>query len=217
MSNLHLIIGNKNYSSWSLRAWLIMRESGLDFEETVIPLYLDSNREKLDEYCPSGKVPVLRAGAEPIWESLAIAEFVNELAPLAQIWPEDQMMRAHARSVSTEMATGFVGLRSQFPMNCRREILGIAPDAGATKDIARIEDIWQECRAKYASHSPYLFGKFSIADAMYAPVVCRFKTYGLASNDISRAYVDTILSMPAMQEWYRDAKAESWVLDGAEL
>lgn len=214
---MELILGNKNYSSWSLRPWLAMRVAGITFDERTVPLFGANHRADFDAAFPAGKVPTLRLESGDIWESLAICEYINEIAPEANLWPADQIARAKARAVSAEMASGFVGLRSQYPMNCRRDIPGVTPTKDAARDIARIETIWQECRDEFGKFGPYLFGEFSIADAMYAPVASRFNTYGLASSDISRGYVETLISMPEMKQWYADGKAETWVIETAEL
>ncbi len=214
MSNATLIIGNKNYSSWSLRGWLAVKTSGLEFEEKLVPLFEDDHAKTMASETPAGKVPVLIHDGNWVWESLAIAEYVAELKPAAKMWPEDAALRAEARSISCEMLSGFTGLRSQYHMNCRKIFPGIEATEACANDIARIQAIWRDCLAK--SSGPFLFGAFSIADIMYAPVVSRFKTYQVPVEGAIQAYMETILALPALQEWYAAAEAETWVIEEEE-
>jgi glutathione S-transferase len=216
MADLILKIGNKNYSSWSLRGWLAAKAAGLEFEEQLIRLFEDGHAGAMDAETPAGKVPVLRHGERVIWESLAIAEYLAELASERDMWPADAGQRAWARAVSTEMATGFFGLRNQFPMNIRRRVEGMAPTPEAMRDIARIQEIWQECRAA-AKGGPYLFGPFSIADVMYAPVVFRFQGYGIDAGQTARQYMDAMLANEWVQEWTAAALQEPWIVDEDEV
>lgn len=213
MSALTLIIGNKAYSSWSLRPWLALRQAGLSFAETVIPLRQPETRAQILVHSPSGKVPCLIDGDRVIWDSLAICEYVAELAPAAGLWPADPHARAVARSVSAEMHSGFVALRNAMSMDLKvdRNGQGMTPDSAA--DIARVQALWADCRARFGQGGPFLFGGFTIADAMFAPVVTRLVTYGVAVEAGTRAYMDAVLALPAMQEWTAAAKAEPWVLD----
>jgi glutathione S-transferase len=197
MPNPVLVIGNKAYSSWSLRPWLLMKQAGIAFEEIRLSLYEDGAKQKLLQYSPAGKVPVLKDGALTIWDSLAICEYLAEKHPEKQLWPAQGGARAHARSISAEMHSGFTNLRSQMPMNVRREIPGRARTLEVVADAARIETIWNECRRRHGANGPFLFGAFSIADAMYAPVVSR--------------YAGAIHALPAMQEWIAGARAETEV------
>lgn len=204
-----LVIGNKNYSSWSLRPWLALRVAGVDFEELRIPLYQEGSREAILRHSPAGKVPVLRHGDVTVWESLAICEYAAEvLAPGAGLWPEDPAARAHARTISAEMHAGFVALRSALPMNLRAAgaRVPLAPEVRA--DVARVVAIWEDCRARFGAGGPFLFGRFGIADAMYAPVVTRFHSYGVELPAVARAYADAVRALPALQEWTAAGVAE---------
>ena len=211
MAELVLTIGNKAYSSWSLRPWLLMKHAGIAFTESRISLYEPGAKQRILQRSAAGKVPVLRDGALTIWDSLAIAEYLAEKFPRKQLWPAKASSRAHARAVSAEMHSGFTNVRGEMPMNVRRELLGRARSAEASSEIARIESIWLECRSLHAKEGPFLFGAFSIADAMYAPVVSRFRTYGVALREPAASYAATILALPALQEWIAAAHAESEV------
>lgn len=208
MPPLTLIIGNKNYSSWSLRPWLVMKYAGLEFEEIRIPLDRPETRDRLLSYSPTGRVPVLQHGNLTIWESLAICEYIAEFVPAAHLYPSDLEARAIARAISCEMHAGFAKLRTHLPMDCRarRSDLEVAPDVQA--DIDRVTAIWRECRQRFGSTGELLFGSFSIADAMYAPVVSRFITYGIPLDPICQAYAQALWALPAMQEWLIAAAAE---------
>lgn len=207
-----LVVGNKAYSSWSLRPWLALKQAGVSFAEIVIPLRQPETKAQILAHCPSGKVPCLIDGDRVIWDSLAICEYVAELAPAAGLWPADPHARAIARSVSAEMHSGFAALRNAMSMDLKidRHGEGMTPDSAA--DIARIQALWADCRARFGQGGPFLFGGFTIADAMFAPVVTRFETYGVAVDAVSRAYMDAVQALPAMQEWTAAAKAEPWVL-----
>lgn len=217
MVPMTLVIGNRNYSSWSLRAWLTMRMAGLAFEEIVIPLHLPESREQILEHSPAGLVPVLRHGNVTIWESLAICEYLAETVPGARLWPETVQARAEARSVSAEMHAGFQALRQALPMNVRADRPGVEINADVQEDIDRILAIWRGCRRKFGTVGPYLFGRFSIADAMFAPVVSRFATYRVAMDALSREYVATIQNLPAMRDWAEAAARETWVIPEEEV
>jgi len=208
MAAFTLIIGNKNYSSWSLRSWLVMKQAGLEFEEIRILLDRPETRDRLLHYSPSGRVPVLQHGDLTIWESLAICEYLAELVPAAQLYPAAPEARAIARAVSCEMHAGFAKLRTHMPMDCRARHtdLGVAPDVQA--DIDRVTAIWRDCRQRFGGSGDLLFGDFSIADAMYAPVVSRFITYGVTLDPVCQAYTDALWALPAMQDWLTAAAAE---------
>ncbi len=207
-----LVIGNKNYSSWSLRAWLLLTEAGIEFSEQRIPLDIDSTAAELARTSPSGRVPVLMLGDEVIWDTLAIAETIAERWPDKELWPTDAVARAHARSVSAEMHAGFVSLRETMPMNCRAMGRKVSiPDDLAT-DINRILDIWADCQSRYQASGGWLFGKFSVADAMYAPVVLRFRTYGINLPESASAYPERLLNSEAMQNWLAAAESEIEVI-----
>jgi glutathione S-transferase len=210
---MELVIANRNYSSWSLRPWLALKQTDLPFSVSVIPLRQENTRAEILARSPSGKVPALIDGDLTVWDSLAICEYIAELAPQAGLWPADPATRAVARSVASEMHSGFMALRSNMPMNLRAELPGWGRTPDVIADIARIEKIWTGLREKYAASGPFLFGGFTIADAMYAPVVTRFKTYGVALNDAAQAYADAVLETPAMQEWRKAALKETWTID----
>ena len=203
---LKLVIGDRNFSSWSLRPWLAMKQSGLSFEE--INIRLDSPGTKADIYkhSPSGKVPCLIDGDTVVWDSLAICEYLAESVPA--LWPEDRKARAEARSISAEMHSGFGALRHSMPMDVRASTPYKERTAEVLSDIERIVSIWEGCRARFAGDGPFLFGRFSIADAMYAPVVWRFLTYAVELPPASQAWVETMRTLPAMQEWRAGALAE---------
>ena len=211
MPNPFLVIGNKAYSSWSLRPWLLMRQAGIAFDEIRVSLYREGSKQKLLQYSASGRVPVLRHGSVTIWDSLAICEYLAEQYPEKQLWPAETAARAHARSISAEMHSGFANLRGQMPMNARREIPGRARTPEVVAEVARIEAIWNDCRARHGGRGPFLFGAFSIADAMYAPVVSRLRTYGVILAEEAGEYAASIHALPAMQEWIAGAHAETEV------
>jgi glutathione S-transferase len=209
---LRLVIGNKNYSSWSFRPWLAMKVAGIAFEETVISLEAKDFKERVLALSGTGKVPVLIDGDTPVWESLAILEYLAEKFPSAGLWPKDTKARAHARTISSEMHAGFVPLRSQLPMNTWRPVKRHALDDAASVNVARIDAMWTDCRARFGQNGPFLFGTFGAADAMYAPVVWRFHTYAVEVGVIARAYMRAVMALPAWDEWRRAARQEPWVL-----
>jgi len=214
MSNLHLVIGNKAYSSWSLRPWIALKAHGVPFRETVICLQQDNTNAEIKTFSAAGKVPVLIHGAITVWESLAILDYLADTFPDKPWWPQDTAARAFARAVAAEMHAGFSALRSHMPMNVRASAPDKSRPVEVNADIARIEQIWTECRTHFGRGGPFLFGAFSNADAMYAPVVTRFKTYGVIPtlNDTARAYCEAVLAFAPMQAWYAAAAAESWVI-----
>ncbi len=212
-----LIIGNKNYSSWSLRAWFLLREADIEFEEHRIPLDVEDTSRRIAEFSPAGKVPVLQLGDLAVWDSLAIAETVAERWPEAKLWPGDAGTRAHARSISAEMHSGFAELRARMPMNCRAMGRRVALPDELTRDIDRVFDIWSDCYRRYGDKGPWLFGEFSIADAMYAPVVLRFRTYGINLPESARHYANRVLQSEAMQEWLLACETETEVIEQDEV
>ena len=218
MAALKLAIGNKNYSSWSMRPWLALRANDIPFAETVIPLYTDNpaDKEQILSFSRAGKVPVLVDGDITVWDSLAIIEYIAERYPEKKLWPDDAAARAHARSVCAEMHSGFVPLRSECGMNLHRPVRPVALSPDALANIARIQEIWRECRARYGAKGPFLFGGFGAADAMYAPVVHRFRTFAIEVGPEARAYMDTMMALPAFQEWTRDGLAETLVIEKFE-
>ncbi len=211
-----LVIGNKNYSSWSLRAWLLLSEAGIPFNEHRIALDRPGSAEEIARFSPAGLVPVLILDDLGIWDTLAIAETVAERWPDKQLWPEDPDERAHARSVSAEMHSGFSTLRTCMPMNCRAMGRRIPiPDAlGA--EIDRVIAIWSGCHRRYGDRGGWLFGRFSVADAMFAPVVLRFRTYGINLPESAGYYPNRLLESPAMQRWLAAAESETEVIDREE-
>ena len=209
MTPLTLIIGNKNYSSWSMRPWLALRQAGIPFEEVRIPLYCPGSEAELAKWSPSGLVPTLHDGGIRVWDSLAICEYLHERFPDKQLWPADAEARAVARSVSAEMHAGFSALRRDMSMNIRAHRPGQGRTPECLADIERILAIWTDCRARFGSGGDFLFGRFSIADAMYAPVVLRFQTYGVALEGAARDYAAAVRALPAMQAWVADAVAET--------
>jgi len=211
MAALKLAIGNKNYSSWSMRPWLALRANDIPFAETLIPLYTDdpADKEQILSFSRAGKVPVLVDGETVVWDSLAIIEYIAERYPEKKLWPDDAAARAHARSVCAEMHSGFVALRSECGMNLHRPIRPVTLSADAKANVARIEEIWRECRARYGAKGPFLFGRFGAADAMYAPVVHRFRTYAIDVAPDTKAYMETMMALAAFQEWTREGLAET--------
>jgi glutathione S-transferase len=212
---LHLIIGNKNYSSWSLRPWLAMKAAGIAFEETVISLEAKDFKARVTALSGAGRVPVLIDGEVRVWESLAVLEYLAEKFPAAGLWPQEPDARAHARAIASEMHAGFMPLRRHLPMNVARPVKARALDDGAAADVVRIDSIWSECRTKYGG--PFLFGRFGAADAMYAPVAWRFNTYAVEVSDAARSYMRAVLALPASVEWREAARREPWVLPHDEV
>jgi glutathione S-transferase len=221
MADFTLVIGNKNYSSWSLRGWLVARIAGIEFEEIVVPLDLPETQPTIRKHSPSGRVPVLLHRGLAVWESLAIAEYLNELKPEAGLWPSALAARTHARAISTEMHAGFAELRNNMPMNIRASYPGKGLTPAVRADITRITSMWRDCRKRFVGAAPkddgFLFGTFSAADAMYAPVVTRLRTYGVTVDSDSDAYCKAVLGHPAMKEWIDAAKNEPWLIAAYEL
>jgi glutathione S-transferase len=205
---MKLVIGNKNYSSWSLRPWLLMTHAGIAFDEVNVRLFHGGFAAEIARYSPAGKVPVLIDGDVSVWDSLAIAEYLAERFPAQQLWPADRAARAYARSICAEMHSGFGNLRSQMPMNVTAVLPGMGWNVAVQHDVDRIAQIWIEARERHGAGGPFLFGQFSIADAFYAPVVSRFATYGIHLPEAAKPYADFILSLPAMQQWIAGARAE---------
>jgi glutathione S-transferase len=215
MAPLILVIGNKNYSPWSLRPWLFMKHADLEFQEILIPLDTPGTREQIDRYGPSGRVPVLRHGKLCVWDSLAICEYAAELC--GKGWPSAPETRAVARAVCAEMHSGFATLRSLWPMNARARNRRTAVTAALEADIERIDEIWNDCRARFGGDGPWLFGDYGIADAMYAPVVLRFNTYGARISQTARWYMASVLEDAALQNWLQAAKQEPWTIAAEEV
>jgi glutathione S-transferase len=221
MADFTLVIGNKNYSSWSLRGWLMARIAGIEFEEIIVPLDLPETQPTIRKHSPSGRVPVLMHRGLAIWESIAIAEYLNDLKPEAGLWPAEPAARAHARSISAEMHAGFLDLRNNMPMNIRASYPGKGMTPAVRADIERITGLWRDCRKRFSTafqnDEGFLFGAFGAADAMFAPVVTRFRTFGVPLDSDAEAYCTAILGYPPMKAWIDDAKNEPWLIAAAEL
>ena len=208
MADLTLVIGNKQFSSWSLRPWIALKQIGLSFREVVVLLRRPETKAEILKYSPSGKVPYLIDGSVGVWDSLAILEYLNELKPEARLWPADRGARAHARAISAEMHSGFAALRQHLGMDLKRRPARGEWPAEAAADIERIQAIWAECRTRFGGGGPFLFGPFTAADAMYAPVVTRFHRYGVPLDPVLTAYRDAVLALAAMQDWTAAAQKE---------
>ena len=210
-----LLIGNKNYSSWSLRPWLVLKVAGVPFEEELLPFHLEGWKERVRATNPAGQVPALvveRGGRRiVVWESLAICDYVARLRPEAGLWPRDPEALALALSASAEMHAGFSRLRRNMPMNVRKSLPGRGMGEGVQADIDRVTAIWRDARGRFGGDGPFLFGRFTVADAMYAPVAFRFATYGVELDPVSAAYRDQMLGLPAIREWAEAGAAEPWV------
>lgn len=215
---LQLVIGNKNYSSWSMRPWLALRANNIAFEEIFIPLYTDNkaDKERILSFSRAGKVPALIDGDITVWDSLAIIEYIAERFPEAGLWPEDRGSRAHARSISAEMHSGFMALRNECPMNLHRPVRAVALSDDARANIARVEEIWIDCRRRYGKLGPFLFGAFGGADAMFAPVVYRLLTFAVEVAPEAQAYMKTMMALPAVEEWTRAGLAETLRIERVE-
>jgi len=212
---MKLLIGNKNYSSWSLRVWIALQVKGIDFITDLRPFEAESDFSSFFEFSPTGKVPVLQHNGRTIWESLAILEYLAEQFPEAELWPVDADRRTEARCISHEMHAGFAALRTSCPMNMRRQPAAMAVSVSVKKDVSRIEAIWQDCLDAHGG--PFLFGQFSIADAMYAPVVNRFQVYQLSDTEAVQCYTGAMTELPAWRSWLEDSRAEAWVVDMDEV
>ena len=216
---MKLIIGNKAYSSWSLRGWLAARQSGLPFEEVVVPLYDEEwdRRRQGDEFAPSsGKVPILWDGDAVVWDSLAIIEYLAEKSDPRLFWPQDDAARAMARSMAAEMHSGFAALRRKHSMNIRQVYPPARPDEDVLADLTRIMELWAQARARWGGEGEFLFGAFGAADIMFAPVVTRIVTYSLPAPRFALAYMQALLSHPFLQDWIAAAQAEDWVIEKFE-
>jgi glutathione S-transferase len=216
---LKLIIGNKAYSSWSLRGWLAVKQSGLAFEEITVPLYDDSwdERKREEDLAPSsGKVPILWDGDAVVWDSMAIIDYLADKVGRDRFWPKDEVARGMARSLTAEMHCGFLALRRECPMNTRKVFKNVTISEDARKDAVRVLQLWAEARSRFGSEGPYLFGTFSAADIMFAPIVCRFATYGFTLPGFAEVYAEAIGSHPWMQEWVEGASAEQWTIEKFE-
>jgi glutathione S-transferase len=207
-SHLRLVIGNKNYSSWSMRPWVLMKAFRIPFEEIRICLGRPDTTARIAEYSLAGKLPVLLDEDTTAWDSLAICEYLAEQFSILSLWPEDVAARAHARSICAEMHSGFASLRFDMPMNIRAHVKDRKLSSGAQADIGRISEIWEDCFSRYGANA-YLFGAFSVADAFFAPVVMRFMTYGVSLAPALQAYAERIVAHPAVAQWMREAALET--------
>jgi glutathione S-transferase len=206
---LKLAIANKNYSSWSMRPWVLLTQAGIAFEEIQLKFGDDARVRGIEPYSPTRQVPVLIVGGEPVWDSLAICEAAAELFPDKQLWPAEASARRVARSICAEMHAGFRSLRSAMPMNIRASLPGRGASPAVQKDIDRIVEIWESCRARHGLGGDLLFGQFSIADAYYAPVATRFLTYAVALPPVAQRYADALLALPAVRDWMAQARRET--------
>jgi glutathione S-transferase len=213
---LTIAIGNRTYSSWSLRGWLALKQTRAPFDEIMIGLDRPESKGKILERSPSGKVPALSHDGVVVWDSLAIIEYLAETFPQAKLWPEDRAARAMARSVSAEMHAGFAVLRRDMPMNLRGKYPGRGRTPDSLRDVDRVVALWRECRSRYGGAGPFLFGGFTGADAMYAPVVTRFVTYAVKLDEVGSAYVRAVMAHPPMMEWIEAAAKERDRLEADE-
>ncbi len=217
---MKLILGNKNYSSWSLRGWLACKQSGLPFEEIMVPLFgedWDERKKNHEEIAPSsGKVPVLWDGDAVVWDSLAIIEYLADKVGRDRFWPKADDARAMARSMVAEMHSSYLALRSECPMNMRAEVEGVELSAAARADVVRILTLWAEARARFGQGGPFLFGTYSAADIIYAPVVSRFMTYGIGVPGFALAYMEAVWDHEWLQSWLHAAEAEDWTIEQYE-
>jgi len=214
---MKLVIGNKNYSSWSLRPWIAMKQIGLTFGESLIPMAMPGTRAEMLKYAPTGLVPVLIDGEALVFETIAILEYLNDKFPEARLWPKDLAARAHARSIAAEMHGGVAALRRDCPMNIRRPVRKHIVSPEAAKQAERIDALWSDARARFGQGGPFLFGHFTNADAMYAPVINRIHTYDLPRSQTAQAYMDAMMELPAWKEWEAASRAESWVIASSEV
>lgn len=217
---LKLIIGNKAYSSWSLRGWLAVRQSGLAFEEVVVPLYdaeWDRRREGAEFAPSSGKVPILWDGEAVVWDSLAIVDYLNDKTGGTRFWPEDMTARAMARSMAAEMHSSFTALRRKHSMNIRQVYPAQTPDADVVQDLSRIMELWAQARARFGGDGEFLFGDFGAVDIMFAPVVTRIVTYSLPVPRFAQPYMLAVLQHPFLQDWIAAAQEEDWVIEQFEM
>jgi len=212
MPELTLIIGNKNYSSWSLRPWIFLKQHNIKFLERRVALFTDTTAQELATYNSDSKVPVLKDGELLIWDTLAILEYVSETYLDSAGWPEERDTRAVARSVSNEMHSSFMNLRNEMPMNCRKKFKHIELSSGALSDINRVKLLWRQCRTQFGQEGEWLFGRYSIADAMFAPIALRFDGYNISLGDIENTYVRSVLGQADIQEWIASGVAEKEII-----
>lgn len=217
MAELTLVIGNKNYSSWSLRPWVFMKQNKMEFKEIRVPLFKDTTRQALEPYHSDYKVPVLKDGNLLVWDTLAILEYVSETYLQDRGWPADNHARARARSVSCEMHSSFINVRSEMPMNCRKTFRNIKLSSAALREVERIKSLWRQCRSEFGEKGEWLFGDYSIADAMFAPVALRFAGYSIPLDGIEKNYVFSVLHQPCIIEWMESGKLEKEIIEEDEV
>ena len=217
MNKPTLIIGNKNYSSWSLRPWIFMRHYKIDFNEKRIALFVDTMEKELEEYNSDSKVPVLKDGSLIVWDTLAILEYLSEKYLDSKGWPSDDNARAIARSVSAEMHSSFSNIRNELPMNCRKKFTNIKLSVKALRELERIKSLWRMCRSQYSEGGEWLFGKYSIADAMFAPIALRLNGYSIPLEGLEKTYVDSVLNQPCIIEWIEAGKLEKEIITEDEI
>lgn len=217
MPGLTLVIGNKNYSSWSLRPWLFMKHHKMDFMEKRIALFTPTTDTELEQYGSDYKVPILLDGDLTIWDSMAILEYLSEQYLDGGGWPADRSVRAMARSISNEMHSSYVNVRSEMPFNVRRQFSNFTLSPGAQREVVRIGSLWRQCRKLFGSSGPWLFGQFSIADAMFAPIALRLNTYGICVGDVEQNFVETILNDCFVQQWIEAGRQETEVIEISKI
>lgn len=217
MDKLELVIGNKAYSGWSMRPWLALKHTGAEFRETRVPLYIPGYKERVLEHAPSGKVPVLKHGAVRVWESLAVCEYLAEVFPESGLWPEAPAARALARTVSAEMHAGFGAIRKTLPFNCRARHRRVAVGDEVQQEIHRVLTLWRGCRETHGAGGPWLFGRFSVADAMFIPMALRLHTYDVPMDASGRVYTEVVLTHPSVREWIAAAERETEVMEDNEV
>jgi len=217
MSRLTLVIGNKNYSSWSLRPWILMKHYRVDFEEKRVSLFADTMADELSIYNSDLKVPILMDGDLEVWDSLSILEYISEKYAQNRGWPVEEKARAIARSISAEMHSSYTNVRNEFPMNCRKSFNNITPSEKAEREIRRIIGLWRNCRKEFGGNGEWLFNHFSIADAMFAPIALRFSGYNIPLSGIEKEYVDNILKHPHIVDWVEAGKLETEIIIEDEI
>jgi glutathione S-transferase len=217
MSDLTLVIGNKNYSSWSLRPWIFLKQNQIQFDEKRVALFTETTHQELSQYNSGFKVPVLKDGDLLVWDSLAILEYLAEKHPETNGWPRQLSARAMARSISCEMHSGFFNVRNELPMNCRKTYENISLSVDAGREVERIKELWRQCRTRFGEGGEWLFGKYSIADAMFAPIALRFKGYNIPLSGIEESYVNSVLRQPDIIEWVEAGKLEKEVIGEDEI
>jgi len=215
--DLSLIIGNKNYSSWSLRPWVFLKQHKIPFTEKRVALFTDTTNQQLAEYNSDFKVPALKDGNILVWDSLSILEYLSEHYLDGRGWPQDQEARALARSISCEMHSSFSNVRNELPMNCRKRFSNIKLSSAAQREITRIKHLWNQCRSQFGGKGEWLFGNYSIADAMYAPIALRFYGYNIPLAGHEEAYVKSVLNQPCINEWIEAGKLEIEVIEEDEI